>query len=194
MEPPVKDAADELLRTYTESGGINYLDAAANLPSRPAIESACVDLMGLMFPGFHGAALVDSSDLPDVTRSRIRGLHIRMKPEISKSFNNLEPAAADQKAEDVLNWFMSQLGGLRQVLWTDVDAAYEGDPAEPAGGHGDDAHVGLEPADVDRELQPRGGAAGLDAHVGATAVAFGVSERLKLERAPIAAPPAGSSR
>ncbi|MEY2520998.1 MAG: hypothetical protein QOF24_2757, partial [Verrucomicrobiota bacterium] len=48
MEPPVIDAADELLRTYTESGGINYLDAAAMLPSRPAIESACVDLMSLM--------------------------------------------------------------------------------------------------------------------------------------------------
>lgn len=129
MEPPVTDAADELLRTYTESGGINYLDAAAMLPSRPAIELACVDLMSLMFPGFHGEALVDSSDLPDVTRSRIKSLHIRMKPEISKSFNNLNRAAADQKAEEVLNWFMAQLGGLRQVLWTDVDAAYEGDPA-----------------------------------------------------------------
>lgn len=129
MDMPVTDAAEELLRTYTESGGINYLDAAAMLPSRPAIELACVDLMSLMFPGFHGEALVDSSDLPDVTRSRIKSLHIRMKPEISKSFNDLDRDAADQKAEDVLNWFMSQLGKLRQVLWTDVDAAYEGDPA-----------------------------------------------------------------
>ena len=129
METPVTDAAEELLRTYTESGGINYLDAAAMLPSRPAIELACVDLMSLMFPGFHGEALVDSSDLPDVTRSRIKSLHIRMKPEISKSFNDLDRDAADQKAEDVLNWFMSQLGKLRKVLWTDVDAAYEGDPA-----------------------------------------------------------------
>ena len=92
MEPPVNDAADELLRTYTESGGINYLDAAAMLPSRPAIESACVDLMSLMFPGFHGAALADSSDLPDVTRSRIKSLHTRMKPEISKSFGQLPRA------------------------------------------------------------------------------------------------------
>ena len=30
------DAAAELLQTYTEGGGINYLDAAAMLPSRPA--------------------------------------------------------------------------------------------------------------------------------------------------------------
>lgn len=126
----MNDAADELLRTYSESGGINYLDAAAMLPSRPAIESACVDLMSLMFPGFHGEALVNSSDLPDVTRSRIKSLHARMKPEISKSFGQLPTRdAAESKAEEILTWFMSQLGPLRKVLWTDIDAAYEGDPA-----------------------------------------------------------------
>jgi serine O-acetyltransferase len=130
MEPPATDPADELLRTYSESGGINYLDAAAMLPSRPAIESACVDLLGLMFPGFHGEALVNSSDLPDVTRSRIKSLHARMKPEISKSFGQLPSnEAAENKAEEILTWFMSQLGPLRKVLWTDIDAAFEGDPA-----------------------------------------------------------------
>jgi serine O-acetyltransferase len=85
--------------------------------------------MSLMFPGFHGEPFVDSSDLPDVTRSRIRRLHARMKPEISKSFNQLDRDTADLKAEEILTWFMSQLGRLRKVLWTDVDAAYEGDPA-----------------------------------------------------------------
>lgn len=130
MEPPVNDAAEELLRTYAESGGINYLDAAAMLPSRPAIELACVDLMSLMFPGFHGAALADSSDLPDVTRSRIKSLHARMQPEISKSFGQLLTSnEAERKAEEILTWFMGQLGQLRKVLWTDIDAAYEGDPA-----------------------------------------------------------------
>ena len=129
MEPPANDAAEELLRTYTESGGINYLDAAAMLPSRPAIESACVDLMSLMFPGFHGEPLADSSDLPDVTRSRIKSLHARMKPEISKSFAQLPSEVADSRADEVLTWFMAQLGQLRKVIWTDIDAAFEGDPA-----------------------------------------------------------------
>ena len=54
MESATNEAAAELLKTYTEGGGINYLDAAATLPSRPAVEEACVDLMSLMFPGFHG--------------------------------------------------------------------------------------------------------------------------------------------
>jgi serine O-acetyltransferase len=129
MHMPAKDPADELLQTYTESGGINYLDAAAMLPSRPAIEAACAELMSLMFPGFHGEALVLSSDLPDVTRSRIRSLHARMKPEIAKSFGELPGDEADAQAEEILSWFMSRLARIRQVLWTDIDAAYEGDPA-----------------------------------------------------------------
>src|SRR5437899_12231662 len=106
METTKRDAVDDLLQTYSETGGINYLDAAANLPSRPAIEEACVDLMSLMFPGFHGEPFVDSSDLPDVTRSRIRRLHARMKPEISKSFNQLDRDAADIQAEEILTWFI----------------------------------------------------------------------------------------
>jgi serine O-acetyltransferase len=52
-----------------------------------------------------------------------------MKPEISKSFGQLPTSDADAKAEEILTWFMAQLGQLRKVLWTDIDAAYEGDPA-----------------------------------------------------------------
>ena len=121
MDSQINDAAAELLQTYTEGGGINYLDAAAMLPSRPAIEEACVGLMSLMFPGFHGEPLVDSSDLPDVTRSRIRRLHAGMKPEISKSFNQLDRDTADAKAEEILHWFMSELASFAKCsgpMWT----------------------------------------------------------------------------
>ena len=45
MDLTTRDAVDELLQTYSETGGINYLDAAATLPSRLAIEAACADLM-----------------------------------------------------------------------------------------------------------------------------------------------------
>jgi len=40
MDETLKDPAEALLRTYSASGGINYLDAAATLPSRPAIDDA----------------------------------------------------------------------------------------------------------------------------------------------------------
>ena len=130
MQTRPADAVDELLETYSATGGINYLDAAATLPSRQAVEGACAELMSLMFPGFRGEALVDSADLPDITRSRIKNLRNRLKPEICKSFGDY-PASEETKAkaEALLDFFMSQLPEVRKLLWTDIDAAYEGDPA-----------------------------------------------------------------
>src|SRR6202162_5300057 len=124
------DAVNELLATYGETGGINYLAAAATLPSRQTIEEACADLMSLMFPGFRGDALADSEDLPDITKSKIRNLRIRLKPEICKSFGDY-PASDEtkRKADEILDFFVSQLPEVRKLLWTDIDAAYEGDPA-----------------------------------------------------------------
>lgn len=147
----MNDAADSLLQTYTESGGINYLNAAARLPSRAAIESACMDLMSLMFPGFRGEALVDSSDLPDVTRSRIKRLHHVMKPEIAKTIDPDHLADSTQaKAEAILTWFMAQLAQLRKVLWTDIDAAYEGDPAAVSYSEIISSYPGLEAIAIQR--------------------------------------------
>src|SRR5437868_12921365 len=130
MEPAIGDGTEELLHTYTEDGGINYLAAAAMLPSRSVIDDACAELMSLMFPRFRGEPLADSSDLPQVTRSRLRNLQLRLKPEFCKSLGKFPPdAAVEKRADELLAGFLSELPALRKMLWTDIDAAYEGDPA-----------------------------------------------------------------
>jgi serine O-acetyltransferase len=130
MENGMPDAVEELLQTYGETGGINYLDAAANLPSREAVELACADLLSLMFPGFRGEALIDSTDLADITRSRVRSLKARLKTEICKSLGSFPPdKETESKADQILDEFVSRLPEVRKVLWTDIDASYEGDPA-----------------------------------------------------------------
>src|SRR5436853_4265528 len=130
MEPAIRNGVEELLHTYTEDGGINYLAAAAMLPSRSVIDDACAELMSLMFPGFRGEPLADSSDLLQVTRSRLRNLHSRLKPEFCKSLGKYPPdTIVEKRADELLAGFFSQLPTLRKMLWTDIDAAYEGDPA-----------------------------------------------------------------
>ena len=130
MEASNGTGAEGLLQTYAEDGGINYLAAAAMLPSRTAIDAACGELMSLMFPGFRGEPLVHSGDLPQVTRSRLRNLQARLKPEFCKSLGQFPPDHATGKAADkLLSGFFAQLPALRKMLWTDIDAAYEGDPA-----------------------------------------------------------------
>jgi serine O-acetyltransferase len=130
MDSTTRSAVDELLQTYGETGGINYLAAAASLPSRLAIEAACAELMSLMFPGFRSEALVSSEDLTDITRVRVRHLHARLKTEICRSLGKIPPdEPTEAKAEEVLSAFLKGLPAVRRLLWTDIDAAYEGDPA-----------------------------------------------------------------
>ena len=130
MDSNMNHAVTDLLQTYSETGGINYLDAAATLPSRLAIEAACAELMSLMFPGFRSEALVSSEDLAETTRTRIRNLHARLKTEICRSLGKVPPdQATEEKAEEFLAVFLAELPSVRRVLWTDIDAAYEGDPA-----------------------------------------------------------------
>src|SRR5438874_9846837 len=130
MDSDMNHAVTDLLQTYSETGGINYLDAAATLPSRLAIEAACTELMSLMFPGFRSEALVSSGDLAETTRTRIRNLHARLKTEICRSLGKIPPhEATEARAEEFLACFMSRLPQVRKLLWTDIDAAYEGDPA-----------------------------------------------------------------
>ncbi|MBA2271835.1 MAG: serine acetyltransferase [Chthoniobacterales bacterium] len=130
MDQRFTDVVEDLLRTYRENGGINYLETAAKLPSRPTIDAACVDLLSLLFPGFHGEPLVHADDLPTVTMSRIKALHARMKPEVCKSLNALGvETALEAHADEILSFFFSHLARLREMLWADLDAAYEGDPS-----------------------------------------------------------------
>ena len=126
----MSDAIDELLRTYGETGGINYLDSAATLPSRLSIENSCTDLMSLMFPGFRSEPLVNSEDLAQITRVRVRTLRARLKTEICRSLGKIPPSeATESQADKYLSDFFAQLPNVRRRLWTDIDAAFEGDPA-----------------------------------------------------------------
>ena len=130
MDHNFTSAVEDLLRTYRENGGINYVEAAATLPSRPAIDASCVELLSILFPGFHGEAIVHAGELPEVTMGRIRSLHARLKPEVRKSLaavNGAQPT--DDQAEEILAFFFSELAPLREKLWADIDAAFEGDPS-----------------------------------------------------------------
>src|SRR3954466_13894105 len=86
--------------------------------------------MSLMFPGCRGEALVRSEDLPETTRNRMNNVRTRLRAEICKSFGQTSnPEEVESKAEEITSEFLSQLPELRKMIWKDIDAAYEGDPA-----------------------------------------------------------------
>ncbi len=128
MNDLIKNAAQALLTSYAEVGGLNHGEGS-NLPSKPAIGIICEDLLQILFPGFHDAGAVPSAELRDLTRSRLASLAERLDLEICKSLRSTGQDDSSARCREILTAFFGDLPGIRRLVQSDIQAAYEGDPA-----------------------------------------------------------------
>jgi len=130
MECEVKDIVASLLASYRDVGGINNIDCS-NLPSKRAIGLACEDLLQLAFPGFLDSDAVRMEELELLTTERVAKIVSQLKNEVARSLRMRAQDSHDyfEEAEKVVCQFLRQMPTVRRLLRTDVEAAYEGDPA-----------------------------------------------------------------
>jgi len=126
MDKRLPNLVDQLLSSYRDCGGINHIDGA-NLPSKKAVAKLTEDLLELLFPGFHAETPIHASEVPSLTLKSLTDLEFRLQREITKALQTtpVEGKTANQVAME----FLEALPGVRCVLQTDVEAAFEGDPA-----------------------------------------------------------------
>jgi len=128
MDKDLTKITEQVLSSYRVGGGMNNIDGS-NLPSKRAITSICENLLQLVFPGFHDQEPIHSTHLARVTQHRIYSIAERLKEEVCKSLRLREPGCPEANAERVLFDFLDSIPAVRQMLRTDVEAAYAGDPA-----------------------------------------------------------------
>ncbi len=133
MNFPITELTDALMVSYRRHGGINHLDGS-NLPSRGAVIELAADLLKLLFPGFFDDKVVHSSELKAETALLIDAIAGRLEDEIRKSLDcsacpKPEAGSPRQSAHAMTNAFLRRLPAVRELLQTDVDAAFQGDPA-----------------------------------------------------------------
>lgn len=133
VQRTVADLTGKLLASYTELGGINHLDGK-NLPSKRAVASITVDLLRLLFPGFFDEKLFHSSALEAETSLLVESVLRRLDTEVRKSLDYCPPPELPKKdfrpvAHAWSVEFLESLPRLRELLQTDAEAAYNGDPA-----------------------------------------------------------------
>jgi serine O-acetyltransferase len=129
----VTQITDQLIASYARVGGINHIDGK-NLPSKTAIATITIDLLRLLFPGFFDERIVHSSELKVEMVSLVDSVSGRLEDEISKALEYMTPeglAKTDLRgaAQSLTLDFLGNLPRIRELLRTDVEAAYEGDPA-----------------------------------------------------------------
>lgn len=119
---------DRILSSYESVSGLSNTHGV-NLPSKQEVGSICEDLMQLMFPGFHDLEPISKGSLPVLTRHRMARLEERLQEQICRSLRVVDPGCPQERAARMITEFLEALPDLRNVLKTDVQAAYEGDPA-----------------------------------------------------------------
>jgi serine O-acetyltransferase len=129
----VAQLTDRLVDSYTHLGGINHLDGK-NLPSKRAIALITHDLLRLLFPGFFDEKLIHSSELHNGTAVLLEQALVSLETEITKSLEYNPPPELPRKglapvARAYTTEFLAGLPRIRELLQTDTQAAYNGDPA-----------------------------------------------------------------
>ena len=117
-----------LLASYEKDGGINHLDGV-NLPAESSVNRIAVDCMHLLFPGFFEESTLTKNAVPALVAKLLAELDQRLVTELEKCLTFAKEPLAAQRARDLTTTILSQLPKLREVIQTDVAAAYRGDPA-----------------------------------------------------------------
>jgi len=129
----VTELTNELVASYARVGGINHLDGK-NLPSKRAITAITLDLLRLLFPGFFDEKLIHSSEIRVETAALLDAVLGKLEDEVRKSLEYSPPETLAKKditktAQAITAEFLGKLPQVREILQTDVEAAFNGDPA-----------------------------------------------------------------
>lgn len=129
----VTELTNRLLASYASVGGINHVDGV-NLPSKSKITQVTCGLLRLLFPGFFDDRMIHSSELKIETAMLMDEVKGDLEDEITKAIrfrppNDEEVSDARPLARKLTCDFLAYFPELRELLRTDVEAAFNGDPA-----------------------------------------------------------------
>jgi serine O-acetyltransferase len=85
--------------------------------------------MHLLFPGYFEQNPVTRRSVPGLTERRLQEIATRMATEIEKSLRFARDPQPAKRAKELTMEVLGRLPEIRQVVQTDVTAAFHGDPA-----------------------------------------------------------------
>ena len=130
----IKNVVKAVVDTYRDDSGINFIDTT-NLPLRDRILEILGLLMEVLFPGYTGAKDVTSSNISFVVGDILCQVQSQLTEQIERALLHqcrLKQCDSDScriMAQEVTEHLLAQLPKIRRLLKTDIQAAFDGDPA-----------------------------------------------------------------
>lgn len=139
LKEQLPDLTDEIVASYRKYKGINHLGHCP-LPRYDEVISAIQDLTDILFPGYRRREGLHIGNVTYHVGDLIDGLHDKLTRQIARALHHddrvrghAEPADGpvdfEAKGQAMAIAFLRTIPDLRKILASDVQAAYDGDPA-----------------------------------------------------------------
>jgi serine O-acetyltransferase len=121
----VTSVTNQMLSSYGKNVTAG-VETGLTLPDRAEVISTLNDVRKLFFPAFF-AAEEARGDLAHFAESTLTSIYYRIRKQLERAYQFVgEPI---EKAESTATAFVSSLPKVRDLLFTDLEATFEGDPA-----------------------------------------------------------------
>ena len=134
MANKVEDLVNVILDSYNECDITARIDEE-NMLNKDILIEIIDEIRKVLFPGFFDNNKVRSEYLKFLVGERLEFIQYHLKKQVSNAFANQDvcrecsKAQAEEKAEEVVFEFLKKIPKIREYLNTDIQAAYDGDPA-----------------------------------------------------------------
>lgn len=132
---------DRIVSTYKQIGKINHLGHCP-LPNYDVVISIIEDVKEILYPGYQRREGLHMGNITYHVGDLIDGLHDKLTTQVARALrhdervngkpdtcNPLEETDYEAKGQAMAIEFLNRIPDLREILATDVQAAYDGDPA-----------------------------------------------------------------
>jgi serine O-acetyltransferase len=135
LKRQLPNLVESVMRSIHDTPKINHVEKQ-DLPSRKVVLAILEDLESLVFPGYVRHDLC-GANLPYFVGDTLDGLFVRLREEVAKALIHdscvqLDPRPIETfetEAEEMTLQFLERVPEVRRLCETDVQAAFEGDPA-----------------------------------------------------------------
>ena len=128
------DIIVEIKGTYDSSDEIFFTDPDRRMPSRNAIIAILKDMRNIMFPGYFTDGAQTSVDASYFIGNTVLRVEEQLAQQVRLALyfrdgDKLSTEEIDKRAHEVCSAMLCKLPSIQKLLYKDVQAAFEGDPA-----------------------------------------------------------------
>lgn len=125
---------EKLTKTYENDSGINFIEVS-NLPVREKVLDVLDKLFEILFPGYAGGRAVTQANISFIVGDLLCQVFAELSEQIKNALKykcraeNCDTGDCQRMSVEMTKKFLAKLPDIRETLKTDVQAAFDGDPA-----------------------------------------------------------------